>query len=276
MENTKPQPYKQKSDNEKQTEIVVSFLTVRNFLGLLGAAMPIGMLLSVALWEVEMQTSISAFYHTEFGDIFVGILCAIGIFLLTYKGFEIHQQDRDFGGFFENLNERAVAITAGIAAIGVALFPSSPVACDPAASPGCDVTGFVWHAFLGPYPHYVSAVIFFVCMYLFCRYIFTKGGGSGYIQSDTGKMVRYVAQTRENKIFRRCGWTILISLLLLGIYFALVLKKSKYVEFLDSLYYVFVWETVALFAFAIAWITKGKLLILILSTKFVKNTGIFK
>ena len=35
-------------------------------------------------WATEFQGSMSAYYHTGMRDIFVGTLCAIGVFLLIY------------------------------------------------------------------------------------------------------------------------------------------------------------------------------------------------
>lgn len=51
----------------------------------------------------------SAYYHSPMRDIFVGAICAVGVFLYLYKGYS---------------NKENIALnTAGISAILVALFP---------------------------------------------------------------------------------------------------------------------------------------------------------
>jgi len=84
----------------------------------------------------HLQGSMSAYYHTNMGDVFVGALWALGSFLFFYRGYSTAEN--------RTLN------AAGVAAIVVALAPTDwPVGPGTATS----VTGYV---------HGTSAVLFFV------------------------------------------------------------------------------------------------------------------
>ncbi|MGB0789115.1 MAG: hypothetical protein ACPGQR_06225, partial [Marinirhabdus sp.] len=73
---------------QNKNDLVVSYLTLRNAIGIIGIALPIVLLLgSVALFECdELHQSISHYYHTRMRNVFVGALCAVALFLFCYKG----------------------------------------------------------------------------------------------------------------------------------------------------------------------------------------------
>lgn len=98
--------------------IAASYFSLRIGLALLAFAFP---LLLIALAGGNLIDSISAYYHQPPGgdggliwrqprDVFVGILCAIGAFLWLYKGYRTR--------------ENVALNLAGLAAIGIALFPT--------------------------------------------------------------------------------------------------------------------------------------------------------
>ena len=72
----------------------------------------------------ECLDSISAYYYTGAVAAFVGMLIALALFLFTYRGYENKYYWAD----------RASGITAAIAALGVALFPTGAPECVPALS----------------------------------------------------------------------------------------------------------------------------------------------
>ncbi|MFK7945565.1 MAG: hypothetical protein AB8B85_22015, partial [Paracoccaceae bacterium] len=98
-----------KGDN--LARMAVDYLILRRFLGLLGILLPIVLIAEWLLFEECLRTSISAFYFSGRRDVFVGIMCAIGIFLLCYRG--------------HNGWENWVANFAGLGAIGVGLLPTA-------------------------------------------------------------------------------------------------------------------------------------------------------
>lgn len=68
--------------SESTRTLVVSYLGIRRAIGAIGLALPI--LLGPVGWLVfgiEIQDNLSSYYHTALRDIFVGAMCAIGIFL---------------------------------------------------------------------------------------------------------------------------------------------------------------------------------------------------
>ena len=78
-------------DNRITNEIslALSYLVLRRIIGLLGFLFPFVLSLgALILFQTGIQSSISSYYHTGMGDVFVGILCVIGVFLFSYKGFD--------------------------------------------------------------------------------------------------------------------------------------------------------------------------------------------
>jgi len=93
--------------------LIISYLTLRRIVGFLGLGLPpllvLGDMLERGQWV--LRGSLSAYYESVMGDVFVGVLFVIGWFLFSYRGYE--PKDHWAGNF------------AGICAMGVALFPSS-------------------------------------------------------------------------------------------------------------------------------------------------------
>lgn len=217
---------------------VLSHLAVRRLLGVLGLALPV-LLYAHARTVGAMQPSISDFYHTAMGDILVGILCAIGVFLISYKGYP-----RADG---ETLSDQWVATAAGLGAIGVALFPVAPPGG--ATCPAGQISGLTFHWCGWVWLHFASAALFFVCLALFALVLFPKGH-----RHPDGRVDWTV---RENRIYLACGLAIVLSLLALGVYAVLKFTGSSGEAALNSVNYVFWWETVGVIAFGISWLVKG-------------------
>ena len=91
--------------------ILSTYFTLRIGMGVIAIAFPISLWFVglVRVPTVELQTSMSAYYHTSMRDVFVGILFALGTFLYLYKGF--------------SKGENIALNFAGVFALGVALFP---------------------------------------------------------------------------------------------------------------------------------------------------------
>jgi hypothetical protein len=108
---------------ENNSTLVFSYLTLRKGIGLLGLALPFVLSFGAfVVFQQALQSSISYYYWTGMRDVFVGTLFAIGFFLLSYQGYE--KADNIAGNL------------ACLFAVGVALFPTirrtaSPVCCGP-------------------------------------------------------------------------------------------------------------------------------------------------
>jgi len=106
--------------------LILSYLTLRRIIGCIAVLLPVVLVAARLFFRkqlnipVQWPDSASGFYYTGMRDVFVGSVCALGVFLLAYRG-------RDSVDFW-------VTFGAGDCAIGVALFPTKP-SCDP--QPGC-------------------------------------------------------------------------------------------------------------------------------------------
>jgi hypothetical protein len=93
---------------------VRSYLIMRVWVGVLGIALPILLILGQRyLFDGRpfFRGSLSAYYYSGMRELFVGALCAIGVFLITYKVAERSRENR-------------LSIYAGVAVVIVALFPT--------------------------------------------------------------------------------------------------------------------------------------------------------
>jgi len=104
-------------DTEKGATLYVrSYLWMRVAVGLLGIALPfVLVLIDKAAFHGNPfpRGSLSVYYYSGMRDEFVGILAAIGIFLITYKVAE------------RNL-DNTLSLVAGLSAIVISLFPTGP------------------------------------------------------------------------------------------------------------------------------------------------------
>ena len=212
---------------------VLTCMELRNAIGILGAALPFVLALGgLVLFSTSIQSSLSAYYHTDMGDVFVGTLCTIGVFFYAYKGYT-----GELG------NDKAVANWAGIFAIGVALFPA-----DPSGGVGLPET------FTGRV-HIVCAAIFFSILAYFSLCLFTK---SCFKPDDRPPQKR-----RRDKVYRAAGYTILGSIgliVILGGIKMLGFVSAELIQAVEAWHPVFVLESVAVIAFGVAWLTKGQAL----------------
>ena len=229
---------------EVENELVLSFLAVRRALGILGFVLPASLVLYGILSGEGIQSSLSEFYFTSAGDLLVGTLTAIGVFLLTYIGFE-----RRTG---EVLSDFWVSRIAAIGALGVAFIPTSPPAAGPTLLPQP-----ITHRWLGvetsQYLHYGSAAIFFAGLAIFCLVLFRRHDRSVPMPPD--KIYR-------NKIYLICGITIVaVMVLLLAFFFYRRSLTPEEQMALDSYDLVFYLETLGVLAFSVSWLTKGRALV---------------
>ena len=68
-------------------DLIISYFTLRKTLGLLGILLPFVLVFgNWIIFRDGLENSISSYYHTGMGDVFVGILFAMGLFLFSYKG----------------------------------------------------------------------------------------------------------------------------------------------------------------------------------------------
>lgn len=206
-------------------EFIISFWTLRKALGYLAIAMPIVVRVGAYAFEgIPSSDSISAYYYTSMRDVFVGTLFAIGVFLFFYRG--------------QDPVDDVLTNVAGAAAVGIGLLPMDPayhsviLARFPElANPGC----YINHGPLGY--HFVAVSIFFGLISYITIFRFTKP-----------TQARITRQKRSrNKVYVVCGVTMIASFIVIGVLKLRVPSAS-----------IFWPETIAIVAFAVAWLTKGQ------------------
>jgi hypothetical protein len=152
-------------------ELAVSYLFLRRAIGLIGAMLPIvvplGYCVSTGSWR--LLSSVSSYYYTDMRNVFVGALCAVGVFLVCYR---YHRWDD------------LIATFAGAFSIGVAFCPTAP----PHPSELARTVGVL---------HVVFAACFLVAMALMCWLLFTR--------SSAPAGSRTAAKNRRNLVYRVCA-----------------------------------------------------------------------
>lgn len=223
-----PNPYDQL---EKENKLVLSYLTVRKLIGILGFFFPLILVLgSICIGGCkEIQISISNYYHTNMSDVFVGYVCTLSIFLFAYKGYDIA--------------DRIVSALAGIFGVIVALMPTSLKDPLPYCNILCNVQTYKVIGII----HLISAGLFILSLAYFTLFLFTKGETTPTPQ----KIIR-------NKIYKGSGYIMLGCIALLIVFFAL---PDAIASGLLKYKPVFWLETIAFLAFGFAWLVKGEFLL---------------
>lgn len=160
----------------------------RQVIGYLGLLLPI-LLVLMLQWRPNAPAdqwasdSISAYYWTGAVAIFAGLLAALSLYLLTYRGYANASHKYD----------RGAAIIAGTAAALVAVFPTSPPA---GISPP-------WWAEWINTTHFAAAITLFGMFAVFSLWLFRKTPPGAEPAAD---------KKRRNAIYLLCGVGILASM----------------------------------------------------------------
>jgi hypothetical protein len=166
-----------------KTPQVIHAETLLKTVGLLGILMP--WLLIGGSWmlgsELIIRDSISDYYHSpKVRDLFVGVLCAIALFLSAYNGY-----DR---------RDRIASALACVFALGVAFFPTTP------DGENADGIGRL---------HLVFAASFFLVLTVFALFLF---------RSFDPHMGKTPQKINRNRIYLVCGIIMAASLVFIMAY----------------------------------------------------------
>ena len=200
-----------RSDNAHRQLIGYIGLTLPLILWLISGWRPTGL---SARWKP--MDSISAYYYSGAVAAYIGLLVALALFLVTYRGY-----DNKYGWA-----DRLAARIAGCAALLVAFFPTSA----PDGFPQLP-----WWTPSNRVVHYFSAIVLFSMFAVFCLWLF-RLGTSDPAPDD---------KLRRNRIYVVCG-----ILILIGMTWAGIAGRQKKPIFLP--------ESLALIAFAVSWLVKGR------------------
>jgi hypothetical protein len=203
-----------------QDSLVLSYLGLRKGIGFIGMALPFVLVIGKMIFESPgILDSISSYYYSVMRNVFVGSLCAIAIFLISYR--------------YQHLDDIAGDL-AGAFAIGVALFPTAP-----------DVGATGQQMIIGLF-HGLFAACFFLTLAFFALVLFRK--------TDQKNPKRRKRQ--RNMVYLFCGIAIVVSLALIGLVVLVSFLSGN--PWLQPLNPVFWLEALAIEAFGVAWFVKGE------------------
>ncbi len=192
----------------------------------------------------------SYYYHTGMGDVLVGILCAVGFFMYTYKGY--------------NKTDNRLGHLCCLFCLGIALFPATsnplvisdqPLVVDCPAIVGIlkkQVCPFIAEVpspsdYLYGNIHIAFSALLFTTLIYISVFLFTK---SDKKSDDLSRK-----KQQRNWVYRICGFTMAACMVLIIIHSFVSEETTK---FLDSIHSFFWLESTSIFAFGISWLTKGQ------------------
>jgi hypothetical protein len=212
-------------------DVLRAYYRMRRMLGWLGFTLPFLLILGGWLSQGAVEPSLSDYYHTLMRDAFVGVLTAIGLFLITYPG-----HSRVPG---ERLSDDLITSIAGIAAFGVAYFPNE-------MRTNGNLLGSITQQALGyklaAAAHYAAAIVFLAALTALCL----------------GRFAR-TAKPLRRRIYRACGWTIaaMTVAVIVASWFK-VMGPAGPQRVVNHALLVLWGEAIAIWAFAVAWLVKGR------------------
>jgi hypothetical protein len=204
-------------DAAEQSALAAAYAYLRVVVGLIAVLLAPVLVAGNAAFGGPWKGSISAYYYTRMGNVFVGALCALAVFFLSYNY-------RALDGF---RHDRILSNLACVMALGVALFPT--------ASDGADAHG--WTRVVSDV-HLLCAAILFVTLGVFSMFLFTRSAGTATPQKE-----------ERNRLYRACGAAIFVAIGLICV--------VNVVHTVSGLHAVFWLESVAVTAFGVSWLVKG-------------------
>lgn len=205
---------------------------LRKSIGFLGLLLPTILMII----HLKILNSISHYYYTSSGIFFIGILFAFGLILISYKGYDLEEDERVSDDFMTSI--------AGIFALLTVIIPTS---CYDSGDTtiNCDTKYLFGHtSVIFNTVHLICAGIFLFILGWMCIYKFTRG------KTEEGK--------KHHKLYKTCGfivWACIGLILLIMVLNCMkLLEVKKYIP-----NYVFILESIALYAFAVAWLIKGNI-----------------
>jgi hypothetical protein len=209
---------------------VLSYYSLRRTVGVIALSLPFilpigSILLSLAgpehaLRHPLLERSLSDYRYTPMGNLLVGSLCAIAGFLMCSRGYD--------------LTDEITGYLAGAFALGVALCPSVNPQDPVHTRLQLEVNAL----------HTVFAALMFLVLAYFCLVLFRR------TSPGTSRTRR---KRHRNRVYAVCGYVILICNAIM-----VCLNLKVVAQVLQPLDPLLSSESLALMAFGVAWLTKGK------------------
>jgi hypothetical protein len=211
----------------RERSLIISYLALRRSIGILGISLPFIVFLGgFAQGEPGLQGSISGYYYTNMRDFLVGIMSAVALFLISYKG-------------YEKIDD-IVANMSGIFALGMLCFPTAVY-----SGRVVRVGMFLVDDNISEPIHMAFGALFFLALSFNSIFLFTR--------RHPGVMGK--EKRRRNMIYRSCGIVMITSIVCITVYTFLGRGTS-----IAAINPVLIFESIALLAFGISWLVKGNTL----------------
>jgi len=204
---------------------------IRKLIGTLGLLLPF----ALPIASGEILSSISHYYYDTVSSlIFIIVLSAFALFLMSYKGYKIDSSTED-------ISDDWLTNIGGLAALVVVIIPTTCLGsgsegiaklCDSPLEPLLGHTNGTLNTI-----HLISAGIFILCMGWMSSKKFTRNPND-----------------RHNKLYKTCGTLVFISV---GLILMFNILEQFVADFPLKDYYVFIFETTAVIPFGISWLVKG-------------------
>lgn len=199
---------------------VLSYHALRQAVGWIAVFLPVVLLLSS--WclpgEHGIPFAISAYYYTPMRDVLVGSLCAIAFFNLCARGYD--------------WRDEVAGIVSAISALGLAFIPTWPPGRGDQMARRLSET------------HHVFAEFFFATLAVMCLVLFRSTAANR-------KITR--AKRRRNTVYLVCGFVMVVC----GVV-DFICQRMRPIPMWGPVGSIFCCEAVALEAFGVAWLVKGK------------------
>ena len=208
--------------------LVLKYLGLRTGIGIIGMALPVALVFGRMILESSpgILDSVSDYYYSLMRGVLVGGLCAVGVFLISYRYVR--------WGWDDILGD-----IAGVFAIGVALFPTDcPTDVYQCPTPQPMMIGMV---------HWICGGGFLILLALFALWLFPRTVPGRKDDRTPQKIWR-------NKVYYFCGSVIVVCI----VGCIIVQKFLPYEPWQQSYHSVFWLELVATLMFGIAWLVKGQ------------------
>ncbi len=228
------------------------------WIGYCAVGLPLVMLYGVYFgWpfgRVCFAKTISHFYYTRgFGDIFVGILFFIAIFLYNFSA--------------KKQIDTRCATVAGLCALGVALFPTAGAPCvydmeqtlhlqarlltDMPHKDAVQLPNSYTASTISSRIHVFSAALLFSFLAWFSLCVFTRDDQDKKYLTSEGELTD--VKILRNKIYKACGYIILGAIVIIAAS-EMLDDKTRW----DGEHLTFWLEAVALIAFGASWMVHGR------------------
>jgi hypothetical protein len=238
--------------------LIMSYLTLRRVIGWIAVLLPVVLILANIFFhqefsiKVDWPDSASQYYYSGLRDVFVGSLCALGVFLVAYRGY-----DRV---------DLWITNVAGACAIGVALFPTTPSTGATSSQHAVGITHDVFAisliALMG-----IMALRFAKAANPDPEKPFRSWFGFGNTWPEDSN--RTSRKKRRNIAYRCSGAVTLLCALIFAIQ-----PLSFFDAIKNAMPFLYLIETLSIFAFGVAWFVKGRSLLLLVGRRELRKAGL--